>query len=73
MARLWGAALGPKLMMTAMESAANEDFTPMLLGVFGGNSRAIAFYARQGYVEAGVQKFRVGAKEYDDLILARSL
>ena len=56
-----------------MESAASEGFTRMLLGVFGGNSRAIAFYARQGYAEAGVRKFRVGANEYDDLVLARSL
>lgn len=60
-------------MMTAIESAASENFTPMLLGVFGVNSRVIAFYARQGYVEAGVQKFRVGANEYDDLVLAGSL
>ena len=45
----------------------------MTLGVFGGNARAIAFYARQGYVEAGVRKFRVGANEYDDLVLARAL
>ena len=41
--------------------------------MFGGNARAIAFYARQGYVEAGVRKFRVGANEYDDLVLARAL
>ena len=58
---------------TAMENAANNGLRSILLGVFGANSRAIAFYARQGYVEAGVRKFRVGANEYDDLVLARSL
>ncbi|MDP3853579.1 GNAT family N-acetyltransferase [Phenylobacterium sp.] len=71
--RFHGTGLGAKLMTTAMEAAAHEGFTRMLLGVFGGNSRAIAFYARQGYVEAGVRKFRVGANEYDDLVLARAL
>jgi ribosomal protein S18 acetylase RimI-like enzyme len=71
--RFHGTGLGAKLMTTAMDSAASDGFTRMLLGVFGGNSRAIAFYARQGYAEAGVRKFRVGANEYDDLVLARSL
>ena len=68
--RFHGAGLGAKSMTTAMESAASDSFTRILLGVFGVNSRAITLYARQGYVEAGVQKFRVGANEYDDLVLA---
>jgi len=71
--RFHGTGLGARLMGTAIEGAASQGFTRMLLGVFGGNSRAIAFYARQGYVEAGVRKFRVGANEYDDLVLAKSL
>jgi ribosomal protein S18 acetylase RimI-like enzyme len=71
--RFHGTGLGAKLMTTAMEAAADAGFTRMLLGVFGGNSRAIAFYARQGYAEAGVRKFRVGANEYDDLVLAKAL
>ena len=71
--RFHGTGLGAKLMTTAIDSASSDGFTRMLLGVFGGNSRAIAFYARQGYAEAGVRKFRVGANEYDDLVLARSL
>src|SRR3990167_2590985 len=71
--RFHGTGLGAKLMTTAMDAAAQAGFTRMLLGVFGGNSRAIAFYARQGYVEAGGRKFRVGATEYDDLVLARGV
>jgi GNAT superfamily N-acetyltransferase len=71
--RFHGTGLGARLMTTAIEGAAAAGFTRMLLGVFGGNSRAIAFYARQGYAEAGVRKFRVGAHEYDDLVLARDL
>lgn len=71
--RFHGTGLGAKLMKTATDSAADAGFTRMLLGVFGGNARAIAFYARQGYAEAGVRKFRVGENEYDDLVLARLL
>jgi diamine N-acetyltransferase len=71
--RFHGTGVGAKLMTAVLEAAAQAGFTRMLLGVFGGNSRAMAFYARQGYAEAGVRKFRVGANEYDDLVLARSL
>jgi len=71
--RFHGTGLGARLMTTATAAATQAGFTRMLLGVFGANSRAIAFYARQGYAEAGVQKFRVGANEYDDLVLARAL
>ena len=71
--RFQGTGLGGRLMSAALEHSQQKGFTSMLLGVYGGNARAIAFYARQGYVEAGVRKFRVGANEYDDLVLARTL
>jgi len=71
--RFHGAGLGARLMASAMDAAKAGGFSRMLLSVFGANARAIAFYARQGYAEAGVRKFRVGANEYDDLVLARSL
>lgn len=62
---------GGKLMSAALESATHAGRLP--LRAFGAKSRAIASYARQGYVEAGARKFRVGANEYDDLVLARAL
>jgi len=71
--RFHGTGLGARLMETALDAAAAAGFTRVLLGVFGGNARAIAFYTRQGYAEAGVRKFRVGENEYDDLVLARAL
>jgi len=42
-----------------------------MLGLFSANARAIAFYARQGFVQAGVRSFRAGQGVYDDLVLAR--
>jgi RimJ/RimL family protein N-acetyltransferase len=41
--------------------------------VFSGNDRAKAFYARQGFTQAGVRRFQVGANAYDDLVLARPI
>lgn len=71
--RFQGLGAGARLMAAAIEGARTAGAGRLLLGVYGENSRAIAFYARQGFVEAGVRKFRVGANDYDDLVLARGL
>jgi diamine N-acetyltransferase len=71
--RFHGSGVGAGLMAAAVESARQAGARRLLLGVYGQNVRALAFYARQGFVEAGVRKFRVGANEYDDVVLARDL
>ncbi|MCR5877050.1 GNAT family N-acetyltransferase [Phenylobacterium sp. J367] len=71
--RFHGGGLGARLMETAIAHGRAVGARRLLLGVFGLNTNAIAFYARQGFSQAGVRKFRVGANEYDDLVLARSL
>jgi ribosomal protein S18 acetylase RimI-like enzyme len=45
----------------------------MLVGVYGKNDRAIAFYERVGFRVVGERKFQVGATVHDDLILALDL
>jgi ribosomal protein S18 acetylase RimI-like enzyme len=45
----------------------------LLLGTHGGNTRAIRFYQRNGFVEAGTRTFQVGSQACCDLIFARSL
>lgn len=57
----------------AVSGAAATGARRLLLGVHAGNARAIAFYARQGFVRAGVRTFRVGQSVFDDLVLARGL
>ncbi|RAK60503.1 GNAT family N-acetyltransferase [Phenylobacterium hankyongense] len=71
--RLHGSGLGRRLLDAALEGARQAGARRLLLGVFGGNDRAKAFYARQGFTQAGVRRFQVGANAYDDLVLARTL
>ncbi|HEY8572208.1 GNAT family N-acetyltransferase [Phenylobacterium sp.] len=71
--RFHGTGLGAGLMAMAANAARQRGAERLLLGVYGGNTRAMAFYARQGFAPAGERKFKVGANEYDDLVLARAL
>lgn len=69
--RLHGQGLGWRLMKAVVDGARAAGAQRLLLGVFSSNAPAIAFYARQGFSQAGVRKFRVGEGVYDDLVLAR--
>ena len=71
--RTHGSGLGSRLMREAVQAATAAGARRLLLGVHSGNVRALSFYARQGFVQAGVRKFRVGGQVYDDLVLARRL
>lgn len=73
LSRFQGGGVGGRLMATAVDAAKVLGAPRVLLGVYGENASAIAFYARQGFTEAGVRKFQVGANTYDDLVLARAL
>ena len=73
LATLKGGGLGAKLMAAAVDAARAAGAKRVLLGVHSDNAAAQAFYARQGYTQAGVRKFRVGANDYDDLVLALAL
>jgi diamine N-acetyltransferase len=64
-----GSGLGLRLMKEAATFAALAGSRRLLLGVYGKNERAIAFYERFGFTRAGTRRFRVGHNEYDDLIL----
>lgn len=73
LSRFQGAGVGAGLMGEALDTARSGGARRVLLGVYGKNAAAIAFYARQGFAHAGVRKFQVGANTYDDLVLARAL
>lgn len=73
LSRLHGQGLGRRLMEAVAAGAHAAGARRLLLGVFSANTRAIAFYARQGFSQAGVRRFRVGEGVYDDLVLARVL
>jgi len=71
--RFEGLGVGRRLMDTALEAAAKTSASRLLLGVYGENRRALAFYARHGFTEAGHKTVAIGSTVYDDLVLGRPL
>ena len=61
------------LMDAAIADALALHRTRLLLGTHANNLRAIAFYRRNGFTEAGTRTFQVGNQLCDDLIFARPL
>lgn len=61
------------LMDAAIVDARALGRTRLLLGTHASNLRAIGFYRRNGFVEAGKRTFQVGSQVCDDLIFARSI
>ncbi|WP_336298357.1 GNAT family N-acetyltransferase [Sphingomonas sp. QA11] len=68
-----GSGLGPALMETAVDHAVRLGRKRILLGVYGRNLRAQAFYKRQGFQVIGERKFQVGTTFHDDVIFARDI
>ena len=73
LSRLHGSGLGAELMVRALTDAGALGKSRMLLGVYGGNARARAFYERQGFAVIGARRFLVGETWHDDAVYARAL
>lgn len=61
------------LLNAAVADARALGRSRLLLGTHAGNLRAIAFYRRNGFVEAGTRTFQVGKQVCSDLIFAKTL
>ena len=72
LSRFHGSGVGSALLDAALE-AARAGFKRLLLGVYAGNHRAIAFYAKHGFVKIADRRFDVGGTLYDDIVHARPL
>jgi ribosomal protein S18 acetylase RimI-like enzyme len=70
-----GSALPPAAAMLeqAILDARTLGRTRLLLGTHANNQRAIAFYRRNGFTEAGTRTFQVGDQTCFDLIFAKAL
>jgi ribosomal protein S18 acetylase RimI-like enzyme len=68
-----GLRLGQALMDAAIDDALSLHRKRLLLGTHAGNQRAITFYHRNGFTEAGTRTFQVGTQVCCDLIFARHL
>ena len=73
LSRYHGLGLGKALMGAAIAHARDREAERLLLGVYEGNAGALAFYARQGFVQIDKRMFDVGGKSYADKVLAKPL
>jgi len=73
LSRYQGGGAGQALLAAVIEEARRREASRLLLGVYAGNDRAIAFYRRNGFVRIGERQFQVGETPYQDLVFARML
>lgn len=71
--RYHGSGIGGDLMDAAFDAAKSMGKRRALLGVYSGNTRAIGFYGKMGFVLAGERTFEVGMARFHDVIMAREL
>lgn len=72
--RPWhGQGIAQSLMNAAESSARQAGARTLWLGVWERNPRAIAFYAKCGFVDVGEHAFIFGTEEQTDRVMARSL
>ena len=67
-----GAGLAGDLLAEAIKSAEHHGAAAVWLGVWEHNPRAIRFYQRSGFVEAGDHVFVVGTDPQRDLVMVRN-
>ena len=73
LSRIHGSGAGAELIRQVIDHAEESGYRRLLLGVYAGNGRARAFYVKQGFRQIADRRFRVGEREYDDVVLARPL
>jgi ribosomal protein S18 acetylase RimI-like enzyme len=71
--RWHGQGLGRALLDTCVEAAREWKADVLWLGVWERNSRAIAFYEKNGFRVVGDQPFQLGSDRQRDLVMARDL
>ncbi|HVE79199.1 MAG TPA: GNAT family N-acetyltransferase [Gemmatimonadaceae bacterium] len=71
-ARAWhGRGVAGALMDAVVRAAGDRGAQTLWLAVWQHNPRAIAFYRKAGFVEAGTQSFRLGRDVQQDLVMTR--
>lgn len=73
LSRLHGTGLGRRLIETALTHARDAEMRNIVLGVYKGNARALAFYGRAGFEALGERSFDVGGSVYCDWVMGRSV
>ena len=65
-----GKKVGKVLLETCLETAKQEGFQYLWLGVWQQNKRAIDFYRKFNFETIGVKKFTIGKEVTDDYVMA---
>lgn len=68
-----GFGVGKELMTACLTEAEKHDCDTIWLDVWERNLRAIAFYAKWGFITVGTQIFQLGADAQHDLLMQRRL
>jgi GNAT superfamily N-acetyltransferase len=68
-----GRGVGARLMQACLDEAAAAGCDVVWLGVWERNPRAIAFYRRWGFAEAGWQAFMLGSDRQRDVVMVKEL
>ena len=70
LSRFHGSGVGKALLREAVQRARQLQARRLLLGVYAGNERAIAFYRKQGFAPIAKRLFKVRDRDYDDVVFA---
>ncbi len=73
LSRYHGTGIGHALMTRATEESARRGARQVVLGVLKRNTRAVAFYRRQGFREVGTRVFQVGSARFDDFVFGKEV
>jgi ribosomal protein S18 acetylase RimI-like enzyme len=68
-----GIGIGKRLMAEALIDARNRNCRRVLLEVYAGNTGAIAFYQKLGFVNVGQRSFKVINNYYEHITMALTL
>ncbi len=68
-----GRGVGAALMAACLAEAEQRGCDAAWLGVWERNARAIAFYARWGFMQTSTQSFRLGGDLQRDIVMQRRL
>jgi GNAT superfamily N-acetyltransferase len=70
---LIGTGVGGRLLAAAAETARQEGYQTLWLGVWEQNPPSIAFYERKGFIAVGQHEFLLGEEQQTDLIMQLNL
>ncbi len=73
LSRFRGTGAARQMLEECITAAREAGKHRLLLGVHAENHRALAFYRKHGFAQAGIRTFQIGTMIYDDLVLGRAI